>query len=119
IGPSMRRKAPMTKKVLRILVPLFGVALCATMLWVLYHELAVLDLRDVSGHIMAMPWQQLALVLGLTLLAYAVLPAYDFLGLRYVQRKVAAGRVVLVSLLSYVFSNNIGFFGLSGGAVRL
>ena len=57
--------------------------------------------------------------MGFTLLSYALLPAYDFLGLRYVGRKVAAGRVLLVSLLSYVFSNNVGFLGLSGGAVRL
>ncbi len=109
----------MTTKQLRLIVPLFTLAIFAVMLWVLYQQLAELDWPAVGRRLLATPGPQLAVVLGLTALAYAVLPAYDFLGLRYVGRKVAAGRVMLVALLSYVFSNNVGFLGLSGGAVRL
>ena len=114
----------MTKKLSRILVPLFGILLFTVMLWVLYQELAPDESgkhgwHDIYPKIKATPWKQLGLALLFTLLSYALLPAYDFLGLRYVGRKVATGRVLLVSLLSYVFSNNVGLLGLSGGAVRV
>src|SRR5438477_42125 len=109
----------MTKKLIPMLPSLFGVLLFAVMLWMLYEELRWHGWRYILQQVEMISWPQVLLALGLTVLAYAVLPGYDLLGMRYVHHTVSALRVLIVSLLSYVFSNNVGFFGLSGGAVRL
>jgi phosphatidylglycerol lysyltransferase len=109
----------MMKRLSRFGGPMFGLGLLAVMLWVLYGQLAMHPWQDICRQVQALPWWRLALALALTLLAYAVMPVYDLLGLRYLGRKVPTGRAVLISLLSYAFSNNVGFLGLSGGAVRL
>src|SRR5436309_16027498 len=107
------------KRLFRLVSPLAGALLCAVMFWILYQELAAHDLRDILRQTEALPWPRLVLALVLVVLAYAVMPGYDLLGMGYINRRLPARRLLPVSLLSYVFSNNVGFFALSGGAVRL
>ena len=50
--------------------------------------------------------------------SYLFLTVYDFLGLRYLGKKLQAHKVVLASFLSYGFSNSIGLSVLASGSLR-
>jgi phosphatidylglycerol lysyltransferase len=53
-----------------------------------------------------------------TLLAYAVLPAYDALALRYVGRPLGVRRTAFASVVAYGFSQTIGLAALAGASIR-
>ncbi|MDH4042998.1 MAG: hypothetical protein OEY20_01625 [Gemmatimonadota bacterium] len=81
---------------LRRLAPLISIALLAGALWILHRELAAHPPREIAGAIRALPWSAILLALGLTVAAYAFLPVYDAIGLRYAGRTLGAGRTWLV-----------------------
>ncbi|WP_132872280.1 bifunctional lysylphosphatidylglycerol flippase/synthetase MprF [Seleniivibrio woodruffii] len=59
-------------------------------------------------------------ILALVFMAanYLFMTTYDFLGLRYLGKKLAAKKVVLASFLSYAFSNSVGLSILASGSLR-
>lgn len=50
--------------------------------------------------------------------SYLFLTSYDFLGLRYLGKKLAPKKVVFTSFISYAFSNFIGLSILASGSLR-
>ena len=42
----------------------------------------------------------------------------DLLAIRYIEKPLAAGKVILTSFISYAFSNNIGLSLLAAGSIR-
>src|SRR6185503_3407039 len=48
----------------------------------------------------------------------AVLTAYDFLALIYINKRLPRWRVAVASFLAYAIANNVGFAMLSGASVR-
>ena len=79
---------------------------------VLYH------LHDIRSALQAIPSGNLKLAGLFTLFSYLAMTGYDVLALRYVGHPLSVRRTVLASFMSYAFSNNLGFFMLTGGAVR-
>jgi len=55
---------------------------------------------------------------GLTVASYLFLTVYDFLGLKYLGKKLAAHNVIFTSFVSYAFSNSIGLSILASGSLR-
>ena len=86
--------------------------------WVLRGELRHLHSGQISSALSDLDWQQLAQACLLTLLTYALLPGYDLLALRYVRRRIGAGRAVFASAIAYAISHTLGFPAVTGGAVR-
>jgi len=92
---------------------LFAAALLA-----LYHELRHYRPQEIRVALEGIPVGRLLLALLFTVLSYALLTLYDWMGLRYAGAKLGYGRVAFASFSAYVFSYNIGFSVLGGAAVR-
>jgi uncharacterized membrane protein YbhN (UPF0104 family) len=101
----------------RLVLAATVVIFCAAIV-VLYHEFASVSPRDALASLAALPAHQILAAAGLTAASYLLLTGYDFLALRYVQRRLRYRDVLLASFTAFVFSNNIGFQLLSGGSTR-
>jgi len=102
----------------RNLAPFLSLAVFAAALWVLHREFADLRLQDVMQQLEALPTASLAGAVGLTILSYLVLTAYDALSLKYLDLQVGYLRSALASFLSYAFSQNVGLTLVSGAPMR-
>jgi len=96
----------------------FGLALLVGAIWVVQREFRNLSMADVRAALAAIPMTALYLGAGLTVLAYAVLAIYDYLGARYSGRPSSWPRALLASFCGYSLAHNIGFAAVSGAAVR-
>ena len=102
----------------RWFVPGVAVVLGVLALVALHAELHALRYRQLSAAVRAFPRQALALAAVATLVAYAVLPAYDALALRYVGRSLGLKRTAFASIVAYGFSQTIGLAALAGASIR-
>lgn len=98
--------------------PALVVALFALSAWVLRRELHAYDYHELLRATWGMPRSRLVLAVLATIAAYAVLPGYDALALRYVGRRIGAARVAVASWTAYALSQTLGFPVLTGGSVR-
>ena len=87
-------------------------------LLILQRELRSYHYHDLMRQVWTLPHANLFLALGLTALAYLVLPGYDAVALRYVGHPLPLQRIALGSFVAYAVSHNLGFPLLSGGPVR-
>ena len=83
-------------------------------LWFLHAELKQYHLQDVLNSLAATPKINLAIAIGLTVISYILLIAYDWMGIRYLSRTLDLGRISLASLLGYAIGNS--FSSLLGGS---
>ena len=105
-------------RLLKWISPVVILALFAVALLALEHELRHYRPQEIRAALGSIPVSRLLLALLFTVLSYSVLTLYDWLGLKYANRKLGYGRVAFASFSAYVFSYNIGFSGLGGAAVR-
>jgi uncharacterized membrane protein YbhN (UPF0104 family) len=96
----------------------FGLVLLVAAIWVVQQEFRHLSIADVMRAMEAIPnsarWQGA----GLTVAAYLVLAAYDWLGARYAGKPSSWGRALVASFCGYALAHNLGFAAVSGAAVR-
>ncbi len=97
---------------------LLVLALLLAVLTFLHHELRHYDLRDISRTTWGMPRGQILLALGLTVLAFLVLPGYDAIALAYAGHRLPAGRLWFGSTIAYGVSQTLGLPLLTGGSIR-
>lgn len=103
---------------LKTIPPLIGLSLFILALWVLHRELQAYHLKDIGLYLHAIPGKALTAALMLTIFSYGVMTGYDYLALKFVNRKLAYRRIAAASFVGYAFSNNIGFSMLAGASVR-
>jgi len=96
----------------------FGLVLLVAAIWVVQREFRNLSLADVTRAMEAIPVAALWQGAGLTVAAYLVLAAYDWLGARYAGRPSSWGRALIASFCGYALAHNLGFAAVSGAAVR-
>jgi len=102
----------------RWLVPAVAVTLGVLALLSLRKELETFRYRELARAVRALPMSSLLVAVAVTLLAYAVLPAYDALALRYVGRPLGWRRTTFTSLIAYGFSQTIGLAALASASIR-
>jgi phosphatidylglycerol lysyltransferase len=107
-----------TKKILRYAGPLAGLILFCLAVMVLRKELHQFHYHDLVREFHAIPNIAVLIALAFTFLNYAVLSLYEILGFRYIRNKLPWYRVALTSFIAFAFSNNVGFYSISGSAVR-
>nr|WP_314075609.1 lysylphosphatidylglycerol synthase domain-containing protein [uncultured Roseococcus sp.] len=96
----------------------FGLILLVAAIWVVQREFRNLSIADVTRAMSEIPPFALWLGAGLTVAAYLVLAAYDWLGARYAGRPSGWGRALVASFCGYALAHNLGFAAVSGAAVR-
>jgi phosphatidylglycerol lysyltransferase len=102
----------------RWLVPGVAATVGILALIALRTELRSFHYRQLSAAVRALPARSLAVALATTLVAYAILPAYDALALSYVRRPLGLRRTAFASLVAYGFSQTIGLAALAGASIR-
>jgi phosphatidylglycerol lysyltransferase len=98
--------------------PFLALALFAGALAVLHRELAGYSYHQLVRAARGVPPERLGRAVALTALAYAVLPGYDAMALRYIRFRLPLRRTALGSFIAYAFSQLLGFPLLTGGSVR-
>ena len=104
---------------LQQLIPLLMIAVFCAAIWALQRELSNFSWSDFVTFLSKLSGLQVGLALGMTVVAYAAMTAYDWFALRYLKLKMATWKVALAAYLGYAFSMNVGQTLISGGAVRL
>lgn len=108
----------MGKKLTHAVGPVLGLVLFSLALWVIHRELGQYHYHDIARAVRSIPPASFALACLLTVLNYVTLIIYDILGLRYIRHPLSWLKIALVSFIAYAFSNNVGFYSLSGSAIR-
>jgi phosphatidylglycerol lysyltransferase len=95
-----------------------GLAVFLAAIEVLRVELRAVTWHQLAADVVATPIPRLGVALGLTVLNYVALAAYDLLAFAYVGRPARRAQVAVASFLAYAISNSVGFAMLSGASVR-
>lgn len=96
-------------------VTLLGVALGA---FLLYRALGRYSMAQIIAALQAIPAMRVLTCFGFAAASYFCLTLNDWLGLRYVGRPLGYGKAALAAFVSLALGHNIGFSGLSSGAIR-
>ncbi|MDB5592920.1 lysylphosphatidylglycerol synthase domain-containing protein [Enterovirga sp.] len=92
-----------------------GICLAA---YLIYRTLHRYSFDDIVAAVAAIPGSNLARAGGFAAASYLCLTGFDWLGLRYVGRNLSYPRAALASFTSLSLGHNIGFAGVSSGAIR-
>ena len=107
------------KKRLHHLSSLIGLCLFGVAILVIHHKLKDYRYLDIVAHLKSTRLVTLLSALGLTILDFLVLTAYDALGLRYIQHRVAYWKLAMASFIGHVFSHNATILGGSAARYRI
>ena len=94
---------------------LFFFVIAAVML---YFQLSKYPLEDIKKALFNIPTKNLIYACIASFFGYIALSSYDYLALRYINRKLEAWKWILVGFIGYSVSNNAGHAIVSGGTVR-
>ena len=109
----------MLRKIVRLVVPLVGLAIFAGAIYLLTQELRAHDPRDVIRHVRELPLPVVVLSLLLSLASYVAATGYDVLGARYaLGRRLPYFRAARASFAANAIANSAGFGLLTGVSVR-
>jgi len=95
-----------------------GLGAVAFSIWLLFHELRGLSLRELQHSLLAIRMRDWILAVAATLLAYGALAAYDHLALVHLKKHVGWLFITICSFTTYALSHNIGASVFSGSVVR-
>ncbi|QQE11005.1 UPF0104 family protein [Planctomycetota bacterium] len=107
------------KKIAHFIGPTFGLIVLVVVIYILQKQIKHLTIAAIFEHITSIPTHVLLLALLLDLCAYLVLCGYDLLGMKYIRFKLPWYKTAFASILSYIFSNNIGMSLVGASAMRL
>ena len=108
----------MIEKVLHRLTPYIGLVLFLAALLIVHQELKSHTIADITSGLGQLPLSSILLGILLTGVSYLFLTGYDFLALRYLNRKVRVRSVLVAALISFSISNNTGQALISGSSMR-
>lgn len=106
------------KRLKKIAGPLAGMIILTIALVFLYRELKSYHISEISSRLRQFPPGKIMAGIALTILSYLIMTFYDRLALVYIKHRLPQNKVTFVSLVAYIFSNNIGLSVISSGAVR-
>jgi phosphatidylglycerol lysyltransferase len=102
----------------RWLAALVPIAILAAALFIVHRELSTQQLSRILDSARSIPSTALALALTITAASYLVLSLYDFLGLRYVGKRLSSARIVFTSFIAYAVSHTLNLASVTGAAIR-
>jgi len=97
--------------------PVFVLVMLVAALYLLHIELKKHTLQDFLDELRKIPVVYLLGAILLTVLNYAILVCYDWLGIWYIRHPMKFGRVALASFLGYAVGNNFGLL-FGGSTIR-
>lgn len=107
-----------TKRAIKKVVSWSGLFFFAVAAYMIYHQLSKYKLEDIKEAIFSIPPHNLLLACLASLGGYVALSSYDYLALRYINRKLAPWKWIFAGFIGFSISNNAGHAIVSGGAIR-
>jgi phosphatidylglycerol lysyltransferase len=95
-----------------------GLILFSVAMVIIHRELKTYHYHDIVNELASVPHRAVALAMLFTALNFMVLGAYEILGFRYIKNNLPWYKTLLTSFIAFSFSNNVGFYSVSGSAVR-
>jgi len=105
-------------KIKKIISFLFIISILMIAFYSAHHFLQDYSIDQIVKELHGISTQKQVYAIILTFASYLLLTAYDFLGLRYLGRKLAPLNVMFTSFISYAFSNSIGLSIIASGSLR-
>lgn len=90
----------------------------ALAVFLLYRTLSRYDAQELADSVTFVPAARLFAAAGLAAASYLCLTMFDWLGLRYAGHSIPWRRAAFASFVALSIGHNIGFAGLSSGALR-
>jgi phosphatidylglycerol lysyltransferase len=108
----------MKTKLLKALGPVAAITIFLVALFILRRELHNFHYHQIVNEIRNVPVVAIGLALLFTLLNYLVLSLYEIEGFQYIKHPMPWRKIGMASFIAFAFSNNVGFYSISGSAVR-
>ncbi len=102
----------------RILATAFVVIGISVAAYLIYRGLSRYHFDEIVKSVRAVPARNLVQAALFTLGSYLCLTGFEWLGIRYTGNRLPYGKIALASFVSLSLAHNIGFSGLSSGAIR-
>jgi phosphatidylglycerol lysyltransferase len=106
------------KKALSYAGPVVGFILFIFAVIVLHKELVHYHYHEIANELKQIPHSSVLIAILFTVCNFLVLGGYEILGFRYIQNGLSRAKIALTSFIAFSFSNNVGFYSISGSAVR-
>ena len=94
------------------------IALLCGAVWVVRHQLRNVSLHEIIVELRSLPAYRVGMSLLLTAAGYLVFAGYDLVALRYLDRSLSLGRVIVSAFIGSALANNAPLSFLVGGSVR-
>jgi phosphatidylglycerol lysyltransferase len=104
--------------VLNKLISRLGIFFFILAAYMIYRQLSKYSIEELKDALLSIPYKNLYLALCASFMGYVALSTYDFLALKYIQKKLASWKWILTGFIGFSVSNNAGHAIVSGGAVR-
>jgi uncharacterized membrane protein YbhN (UPF0104 family) len=92
-------------------------AIMAVAVYFLRKKLADLDWEDFKQGIWTFPRERILFAMFLTVVNYVILTGYDFIAIRYLNKKLSIGKIMTGAVVGYSMSNLFGWI-FGGSTVR-
>lgn len=120
LRPATHDNAPKGRlnKVQTVLTVAFGLIIFALALYFIRRELSAYSLNAIIHSVRSIPTMSILLAGLATLLSFVGISCYDYLALKYTDKKIPLKKTVFASFCAYAISNTLGLSVLTGNAVR-
>jgi phosphatidylglycerol lysyltransferase len=108
----------MKKHVLKFVSTGIGITLFVVAVVVLHKQLEAYKYSDIVRELGSIPFSAVLTAVFFVLCNFIVLGGYEILGFRYIRNNLSWLKIMLTSFVAFSFSNNVGFYSISGSAVR-
>lgn len=108
----------MMKKWVDFLIQLFALLFFGLALWLVYNEIRKIGWDHLLTLISQTPFWVLSTALAFTLCDYIAFSGYDFLALKYIDKKLPKDKVVEAAMISFSVTNTTGHAYIAGGSLR-
>ena len=113
-----RHSFRMNHRLTRYLGPALTLGLIGGAVLLLYRSLGEMNLPALWRDLHAFKLQAILTAAGLTAASHLALTSYDYIGVRYIKRRLAYGRVALAAFTAYSISHSLGFASVTGTTIR-
>ncbi len=106
------------KKGLKLCLKYSSVLFFAIAIYFVYKQIDKIGADKILHSIFSIPEANIAWGVFFVAIGYLSLSLYDFLALKYIDRKMSVLRVMAASMCGFAVSNNVGHAYISGASVR-
>lgn len=107
-----------TSEIINKIISWLGLFFFVLAAYMIYRQLSKYTIAELKEAIFNIPMTNLCYALIASFLGYIALSTYDYLALKYINKKIETWKWVLTGFIGFSVSNNAGHAIVSGGAVR-